>query len=171
VVFEDPLPKTEIGAWLRAADVGLVHSRRFEVFTGARPNKLFDYMAAGLSIVSTVPGEAWRLIEEAGAGISAPWEDPEALASAIRTLADAPEKRRAMGRRGFEAVSRVHSREATAEALATLLDRVCEEHVGTTESQAIDERDNRVTAPERTSTYTPPIVVAQRGGRNASAAD
>ncbi|HYH13367.1 MAG TPA: glycosyltransferase family 4 protein, partial [Thermomicrobiales bacterium] len=171
VVFEDPLPKTEIGAWLRAADIGLVHSRRFEVFTGARPNKLFDYMAAGLSIVSTVPGEAWRLIEEAGAGVSAPWEDPAALAAAIRTLADAPDERRAMGRRGFDAVSRVHSREATAAALAELLDHVCEEHAGTDVSRANEERVNRETAPGRTSPYMPSMAVAQRGGRDASAAD
>src|SRR5690606_25710423 len=100
-------------------------SRRFEVFSGARPNKLFDYMAAGLAIVSTVPGEAWRLIQDAGAGISTVWEDPTALAAAIRSLAEAPEERRAMGRRGFEAVCQVHSREATAAELAALLDDVC----------------------------------------------
>lgn len=121
VEFHDPVPKTEIGSWLRAADIGLVHSRRFEVFNGARPNKLFEYMAAGLPIVSTVPGEAWRLIQEADAGVSAHWEDPSSLARAISVLAAAPMARLGMGQRAFAYVSRVHSREETATHLAALL--------------------------------------------------
>lgn len=125
VEFRDPVPKTEIGSWLRAADMGLVHSRQFEVFSGARPNKLFEYMAAGLPIVSTVPGEAWRLIQEADAGIHAQWENPFSLAQAATRLADAPELRRAMGRRGFDYVSAMHSRERTASGLATLLTTIC----------------------------------------------
>ena len=125
VQFYDPVPKTEIGPWLRAADIGLVHSRRFELFSGARPNKLFEYMAAGLPIVSTVPGEAWRLIQEADAGVHAEWENPVSLAAAVATLADAPTERRAMGQRAFAYVSRMHSRERTAAHLAALLRSVC----------------------------------------------
>lgn len=125
VQFYDPVPKTEIGPWLRAADIGLVHSRRFELFSGARPNKLFEYMAAGLPIVSTVPGEAWRLIQEADAGVHAEWENPVSLAAAVATLADAPMERRAMGQRAFAYVSRMHSRERTAAHLAALLRSVC----------------------------------------------
>jgi len=122
VEFRDPVARTEIGDWLRAADLGLVHSRKFEVFEGARPNKLFEYMAAGLPIACTVPGEAWRLIEEAGAGVYAPWEDPGALAEAIVKLADSSGTRQEMGLRGFAYVSQWHSREATASSLAQVLD-------------------------------------------------
>ncbi len=124
VEFYDPLPKTQISECLQAADIGLLHSRKFEVFTGARPNKLFDYMAAGLAIVSTVPGEAWRLIDEAQAGVAAEWENPGSLAQAILQLADDPAARSAMGQRAFHAVSTVHSREATAADLSMLLSRV-----------------------------------------------
>jgi glycosyltransferase involved in cell wall biosynthesis len=124
VVFYDPVPKTDIGDFLRAADIGLVHSRRFDAFTGARPNKLFEYMAAGLPIVSTVPGEAWRLIEEAGAGIFAEWEAPQALAAAIQTLADAPERRLELGRCGHRYVRRAHDRQEHVAKLAAVLDAV-----------------------------------------------
>lgn len=121
VEFHNPMPKTEIGAWLQAADIGLLHSRRFEVFNGARPNKLFEYMAAGLPIVSTVPGEAWQLVEAAGAGVYAPWENPDALAQAVADLADSPDDRQVMGKQGYDYVGLAHSREATATQLAALL--------------------------------------------------
>jgi glycosyltransferase involved in cell wall biosynthesis len=124
VAFFDPVPKSEIGDFLRAADIGLVHSRRFDAFTGARPNKLFEYMGAGLPMVSTVPGEAWRLIVEADAGIHAEWEDSEALATAIKTLAAAPEQRREMGRRGFAYVRQAHDRLSHVAKLAALLDQL-----------------------------------------------
>lgn len=171
VVFYDPVPKTEIGEWLRAADVGLIHSRRFEVFSGARPNKLFDYMAAGLAIVSTVPGEAWRLIQDAGAGISTVWEDPTALAAAIRSLAEAPEERRAMGRRGFEAVCQVHSREATAAELAALLDDVCADRAVNSKVRDIERVTSFGTAPVGAAREISPAGAIRRGDRNASAAD
>lgn len=124
VTFLDPLPKSEIGDFLRAADIGLLHSRRFDAFTGARPNKLFEYMSAGLPIVSTVPGEAWRLISEAEAGIHAEWENPQALAAAIKTLAVDMERRREMGRKGFDYVRRAHDRETHVAKLAALLDHL-----------------------------------------------
>lgn len=124
VTFHDPVPKTEIGDFLRAADIGLLHSRRFDAFTGARPNKLFEYMSAGLPIISTVPGEAWRLVAEAEAGISAEWEDPADLATALRGLARDHEGRRVMGRQGHAYVRRAHDRESHVARLAALLDSV-----------------------------------------------
>jgi glycosyltransferase involved in cell wall biosynthesis len=124
VTFYDPLPKSEIGEFLRAADIGLIHSRRFEAFTGTRPNKLFEYMSAGLPMVSTVPGEAWRLIAEANAGIPAEWENPASLANALRELAHDPERRKLLGRNGHAHVREVHNRGSHAAKLATLLDKI-----------------------------------------------
>jgi glycosyltransferase involved in cell wall biosynthesis len=174
VEFHDPIPKTEIGAWLRAADIGLLHSRRFEVFTGARPNKLFDYMAAGLAIVSTVPGEAWRLVDEAGAGLAAEWEDPGALADAIRSLADRPELRRAMGAKAFAAVIETHSREATAARLATVLESVLDEHVRTGAPRRAAGRPGRYQgdlAPRSAEAGVPSATTSRSGARHDDAAD
>jgi glycosyltransferase involved in cell wall biosynthesis len=124
VQFLDPVAKTEIGEILRAADIGLLHARRFDAFTGARPNKLFDYFGAALPIISTIPGEAWRLVEEARAGRHAEWENPAALAAAIAELAADPEARAAMGRRGYDQLSQAHSREAAALKLGAVLDEL-----------------------------------------------
>jgi glycosyltransferase involved in cell wall biosynthesis len=122
VVFCDPLPKREVGELLGAADIGIMVNRPTEQSTGQRPNKLFDYMAAALPIVSNLPGECRRLVDEAGVGVSVPPEDAASLAEAIRRLADDPAGRAEMGRRGFQHVAQAHSREDTAVVLAATLD-------------------------------------------------
>jgi glycosyltransferase involved in cell wall biosynthesis len=124
VQFLEPMAKTEIGEIVRAADIGLLHARRFDAFTGARPNKLFDYFSAALPIISTIPGEAWRLVDEAKAGLHAEWENPAALAAAVAELAADPERRAAMGRRGYDQLSQSHSREAAALRLGAVLDEL-----------------------------------------------
>jgi glycosyltransferase involved in cell wall biosynthesis len=124
VTFFDPLSKREVVQFFRATDIGLMVHRDVEIVRGARPNKLFDYMAAALPIVSNIGGEAWRLIDEARAGLYAPPEDPAALATAIRALVTDPARRAAMGSRGFDYVTRSHAREDTALALGALLDQV-----------------------------------------------
>jgi colanic acid biosynthesis glycosyl transferase WcaI len=81
-------------------------------------------MSAGLPMVSTVPGEAWRLIAEANAGIPAEWENPASLANALRELAHDPERRKLLGRNGHAHVREVHNRGSHAAKLATLLDKI-----------------------------------------------
>ena len=91
---------------------------------GARPNKLFDYMAAGLPIVVNMDGEARSIVEDAHAGVYIPAEDALALANAIRELSDAADRRRTMGEAGFTHVSQAHSRETTARVLADVLESI-----------------------------------------------
>lgn len=124
VEFHDPIPKEQVSDTLRAADIGILHSRAFQAFTGARPNKLFDYMAAGLPIVCALPGEALGLVNEAGAGICAEWENARSIAGAIVKLADCQELRDSLGGSGFRYVAHRHSRENTAVDLNDLLLRL-----------------------------------------------
>lgn len=70
----------------------------------AQPNKMFEYMAAGLPVLAS-DFPLWRkLLVESGAGRCADPMDPRAIAHAIQqTLAD-PLSARAMGERGRDAV-------------------------------------------------------------------
>ncbi len=67
--------------------------------TVASPVKLFDYLAAGLPVVTSLGGEVRDLLEGAGAGAFYRAGDAAGLASLIEELAADPERRAAMGER------------------------------------------------------------------------
>lgn len=75
------------------------------IFALTVPNKVQAYMAAGRPILASLNGEGARLVREAGAGLSVPAEDAEALAAAalqlFRMSADERAKMGANGRRYF----------------------------------------------------------------------
>jgi len=97
VTFLDAMPKRSLAALLAGAQGGLLCLAPVPEFAeGTSPNKLMDLLAAGLPVVSNVPGRAARWLREGGAGITAP--DPAAMADAMASLAAAPARRAAMGR-------------------------------------------------------------------------
>jgi colanic acid biosynthesis glycosyl transferase WcaI len=101
VVFVDPVPKREVPAWLARADICILPYQDRELFAGALPNKIFDYLGAARPIIASAPrGEVTAVVEAAGCGLCTPPEDGPALAEAIRTLARDPGRRREMGEAG-----------------------------------------------------------------------
>jgi glycosyltransferase involved in cell wall biosynthesis len=68
------------------ADVLLVTLRREPIFALTIPSKLQAYLASGRPVVAALEGEGARIVEEAGAGISPPPENPEALAEAVLSM-------------------------------------------------------------------------------------
>ncbi len=116
VTFCDPVPKRDVPRWLAAADACILPYQDLELFSGALPNKTFDYMAAARPLVASVPpGELTRLVQRAGCGVSVPAEDPDALAGALRALATDPVGAREMGRRGSDHARRHYDRAVLAE--------------------------------------------------------
>lgn len=69
----------------QASDVGLcIYGAKTTV---AMPVKAYDYLAAGLPIVSSVPGELQNLLRESAAGVSYTAGDPRSLAEAVLSIA------------------------------------------------------------------------------------
>jgi glycosyltransferase involved in cell wall biosynthesis len=96
--FLDPLPKTRLAALLAGCQVGLhclAPQPAFAEYTA--PNKLMDALAAGLPVVTNVPGHAARVVAEGPCGIAVPPNDAVALAGALAELAGQPVRRQAMG--------------------------------------------------------------------------
>jgi glycosyltransferase involved in cell wall biosynthesis len=115
VMFSGPQPKARMAELVNACDVGAAVLQDNPTFRTVYPNKVFDYMACGRPTLLAIDGVARQLVcEEARAGVFARPEDPDALAAAIRSLADDPEGRAAMGRRGLEWVVANASRESLA---------------------------------------------------------
>jgi glycosyltransferase involved in cell wall biosynthesis len=63
------------------------------------PNKPFEYMAAGLPLLSSLPGELEQLITEHQIGLHYRAGDVQSLVEKIIWFTEHPEERMAMGRR------------------------------------------------------------------------
>jgi glycosyltransferase involved in cell wall biosynthesis len=124
VSFLDPLPKPRLAALLAGADIALLCLAPVPDFAElSAPNKLVEGLAAGLPVVTNVPGRAARLLTEGGCGLAVPPGDPAALAAALRRLAGQPALRAGMGaaaRRLAEA--RFDARRIAAELVAVVED-------------------------------------------------
>jgi glycosyltransferase involved in cell wall biosynthesis len=100
VHFHHQRPLDEIPPILGASDALLVPLSAHPTFEQFVPSKLTDFMATGRPVIVSAAGEAARILDEAGAGIAVPPEDPAALAAAIRELAADPVRAAEMGARG-----------------------------------------------------------------------
>jgi glycosyltransferase involved in cell wall biosynthesis len=124
IVFLDPVPKGDVHAILTAADIGVINLRWNKTFEGARPNKIFDYLGAGLPIVTTVPGEIWRIVDEAHAGRMAEPENPASLAAVVDELARDGELRNQLSGNARTYAETLPTRADTAAQLEDLLVRL-----------------------------------------------
>ncbi len=101
VCFLDAVGKDQIPALLRAFDVAYIGLQRQPLFRfGISPNKLIDYMMAGRPVLQAI--EAGNdPVGEARCGLTVAAENPQAVASGIRTLlAMTPAAREEMGSNG-----------------------------------------------------------------------
>ena len=79
----------------------LVTLRREQIFALTIPSKVQSYFACARPIIAALDGEGARIIEESGAGLTCPAEDPEALAGAVLKLYNMSEtNRKEMGEKG-----------------------------------------------------------------------
>ena len=88
VVFRGRIPNTEALAQLSSAHVGVIPHFADESWHTTIPNKLFDYMAAGLAVVTSDARPAARIIRDTGGGAVFRNRDPGDLATALTGLAD-----------------------------------------------------------------------------------
>jgi len=91
VAFHDPLPADRLADRLRASDVGIAPYFLDGVFRFACPNKVGEYIHAGLAVLVNDDLEWYGpVIERFGCGISANLADEEATHRAIALLSDRP---------------------------------------------------------------------------------
>lgn len=88
-LFMDPVPKTELTAYLKGADAGLMTLANVPAFYyGTSPNKFFDYIAMGMPVINNYPGWLAEMIAEHKCGLAVTPDDPQAFAVAIEHMAD-----------------------------------------------------------------------------------
>lgn len=88
VSFRGFLAHDDALAVVAKADVGIVPHHAVEAWNTTIPNKLFDYMAAGLAVITSDAAPAARVVRTTGAGEVFRSGDASDLADAIVRLAD-----------------------------------------------------------------------------------
>jgi len=92
-----------ISGLIKESDIGIIPHKINDLTQTTIPNKLFDYMLAGLPVLSTNIKPIMRLLEENKCGLIIP-DDPKETACIALKLIESPELRRTMGQNGREAV-------------------------------------------------------------------
>ena len=104
VVFRPPVPLAELLAHTRAADLGLVlYEGRSLNYRYALPNKLFEYVMAGVPVLASDLPEMRAVIEPRGIGRLVADPSPKGIAAAVRAMLDDREALAAMRARCREA--------------------------------------------------------------------
>ncbi len=80
------IKKSELKKYYSISDLMLVPLRNLPLFDSALPSKMFEIMAMKKPILTTVKGEAQKLVENAETGKYAEPENPEAMAEAIKEI-------------------------------------------------------------------------------------
>ena len=119
VTFAGRVDKELVLSLLARCNAGVIALTKTALYEyGISPNKLFDYMLAGLPVV--MAGDAPNNpVSNGTGGIVVPYDDADGMAKALVDLAADRDKAREMGLRGRQYVTRNHS----SAHLASLMER------------------------------------------------
>jgi glycosyltransferase involved in cell wall biosynthesis len=91
----DEMPQLMSLTW-----ASLVVLRKLQIAHKMRLSKAIPPLSCGVPLIYAGWGETAEIVEREGVGLRVEPENPEALAAAVRRLADNPQLRNAMGRQG-----------------------------------------------------------------------
>ena len=118
VLILPPVAPGLVEAYAASADVGVSPilpsclNYRYSL-----PNKLFQYMAAGIPVVASDFRQVRAVVEGSGAGVVVDTTNPKAIANGIRQVLADPAEAAAMGARGRAAVIDRYNWEVSAAVL------------------------------------------------------
>jgi len=93
VRFIDRVPWAELMRYTKSADIGLsLDKNTNQNYRFSLPNKLFDYLGAGIPVIAGDLPEVSRIISENNCGTIVSEVTPERISEAIRELLNNPEK-------------------------------------------------------------------------------
>jgi glycosyltransferase involved in cell wall biosynthesis len=123
VEFKDVVPRQDLPRIMNEADAFVLSMKNLPGLYrfGISWNKLSDYLVAGRPIL-LAGAPAYNPVNIAGAGISVPPQDPDALANAVKELvAMSPEARARMGENAKRYATQFHDAAMLADRLERIL--------------------------------------------------
>ena len=117
-------PRENFPAIMSGCAVGLVLFHPLRANIEAWPNKLFEYMAAGLPLIAS-DFPMWReLIQSTGCGVVVDPLNPKEISDAMSFIFSNPQRAVAMGNAGRSAVLSTYNWEPEGERLVSFYDRI-----------------------------------------------
>jgi colanic acid biosynthesis glycosyl transferase WcaI len=124
IQFIGQQPPARIPLYYAACDLGLVSLKSAPLFQEVLPSKMFEYLGMERAMIINMDGDARQLIEQAGAGIFVPPDNPQALADAIVELSKDPARLEKMGKSGREFVVANYQRDQLAANFLQVLQKL-----------------------------------------------
>lgn len=105
VRYRGVVSRDEVAALMGSSRVGIVTFLPIVSHVNALPNKLFEYMSAGIPVVAS-DFPVWReIVEATGSGLCVDPRDPAAIATAVDRLSEDDEFGAQCGRNGARAIA------------------------------------------------------------------
>ncbi len=121
ITFLPPVPSEELPGITVDADMGFILFRNTCLnHYHSLPNKLYEYMMAGVPVIASDFPEMKRVITETGCGITVDPESPEEIFLAAKNLAENPGERERMSKAGRKAALDTHNWTAQKKKLISL---------------------------------------------------
>lgn len=118
------VPYEESYEHMRSSAIGLVCSQPRHDYDLAQPNKLFEYMSAGLPVIAS-HFPLWReIVEGSQCGVTVDPTQPEQIARSIDHLLAHPERRKQMGENGRRAVLETYNWQVEGQKLLALYEEL-----------------------------------------------
>ena len=130
IQFVDPLSRQEVARYIAAADMGLTLFKNLPVLATNSPNKLFDYLAAGLPCAVNSPGWTAQAIQDAQAGQVWPPDQPEQAAQELAKLVADPEQAKRMAGNARRLADQTYSRDRLFDQLMGVLAKAESQPIG-----------------------------------------
>lgn len=132
VVFAGSFPFSVMPSIFSRATVLLVSLKAEEIFSYTIPSKVQAYLSAGRPIIASINGEAARIIDEAGAGLTCSAEDVEGLVERVIQLFNMNAvERDILGQKGRKYFLENFEMELQCKRLVNIFEeRICKDKVG-----------------------------------------
>jgi len=137
VLVLPPVSKDDARVFINAADLCLVTLRDIPLFDGAIPTKLIDYMACGKPVLCGIRGEAQRIVDEAGAGITFEPDGDEQLGKLVVDLLNDGKRAASMGTGGLTHVQSRFSLAKMCQQMEAVLLEVAQKGTGNGVSRGV----------------------------------